>query len=99
VCLLLAAPQVAQRTASSAKLQAQVDSLSSSKGELLERMSALTGKWRSTVAGSQELHRQNIAAHEQVAALQLQLAQLQHQLRQQQGQGHAQAGAAAGAAV
>jgi peptidoglycan hydrolase CwlO-like protein len=84
-CLwLLLVGQMARLTAVNAKLKGQIDSLSSSNSELLDRMSALTGKWRSTVADSQELHRQNMAAQEQVAALQQQLAQLQQVLARQQ---------------
>jgi chromosome segregation ATPase len=75
---------VARLTAANAKLKGQVDSLSSSNGELLDRMSALTGKWRSSVADNHDLHRQNIAAQEQVAALQQQLAQLQQVVARQQ---------------
>jgi hypothetical protein len=40
-------------------------------------MAGLTSKWRATVADSHELQRQNIAARQEVAALQQQLVQLQ----------------------
>lgn len=68
--------QVARLTAANSKLQGQVSSLNSSKMELLDRMAALTNKWRATVAECHELQRQVIGAKTEAAALQQQLMQL-----------------------